>query len=159
MEVVIQLQVKIREAKSYEFEAFHAICDNDLPHPLTLHQRLQQRRKEFRYIDSGDRIILFAELSGMVVGCVQLRLAENVDGEGRVHALVVQRINRRNGIGRKLMVAVEALAQRLGYQRIWLTVHSDNVGAMCLYQSLGFVEQILNVETQSDTVTFEKLLK
>lgn len=158
MEAIISLQVQIREAKSHEYEAFHAICDNDQPHPLTLEGRLLQRQKEFQGIDRSDRIILFAEISGKVVGCVQLRLAEETETEGRVHALVVHRPKRRRGIGHQLMVAVEELAHRLAYRRIWLTVHADNVPATNLYQSLGFVERLQGAEIQRDTITFEKQL-
>lgn len=130
--------MKVRPAHSEEFAEFHRICDNDLPHPLSLKQRLEQRRQEFARIAEGKSVAFFAEIDGLVEGSVQLRLAERDQTEGRVHALIVQREKRREGLGTKLMEAVEAEAQERGYRRLWLTVHSDNEPAIRFYKAISY---------------------
>ena len=134
------MSITIRPANSREFHEFHRICDNDLPHPLTLEERLEQRRQEFEQIDQDERVAFFAEIEGNVEGSVQLCLRDKTEREGRIHALVVRRKNRRRGIGSRLIDAVEEDASHRGYNRIWLTVHRDNDAAICLYQKKGFIE-------------------
>jgi ribosomal protein S18 acetylase RimI-like enzyme len=146
------LSVTIRLAHSSEYIEFHKICDNDLPHPLSLEERLVQRRQEFAQIAQGTRVAYFAEIKGEVVGSVQLRLADRTPDEGRVHALVVQRNHRRLGIGSKLMDAVEDEAQRRGYRKVWLTVHSDNDVAKHLYLKRGYTEFTVSHAADGDTL-------
>jgi len=151
--------IDIRRARSQEYLEFHEICDNDLPHPLTLEQRLEQRRREFEQIDHGKCIAFFAEVEGKVEGSVQLRLNDKTANEGRIHALAVRRSYRRKGIGSKLMDAVEQEAVHRKYKRIWLTVHLDNLPARQLYAGRGYqVVQADKVIDDSETIELEKMI-
>ena len=55
-----------------------------------------------------------------------------------IHDIAVSPAARGQGIGRKLLAAVEAEARKLGCCKVTLEVRSDNARAMGLYQSVGF---------------------
>ena len=55
-----------------------------------------------------------------------------------IHDIAVSPASRGQGIGRKLLAAVEAEARALGCCKVTLEVRSDNVRAMGLYRSAGF---------------------
>src|SRR5437867_4377730 len=55
-----------------------------------------------------------------------------------IHDVAVSPAARGQGIGRKLLAAVEAEARALGCCKVTLEVRSDNVRAMGLYRSVGF---------------------
>jgi mutator protein MutT len=144
----------IRPARSDEYLKFHEICDNDLPHPLSLEERLNQRRREFEQILQGKTVTYFAEVDGQVIGSVQLRLGNKAPSEGKVHALVVKSGRRRVGIGSRLMDAVEEDAIWRGFQRVWLTVHANNRAAIGLYLKRGYTE-ITSLSSGDENVMVE----
>jgi len=147
----------IRLATSDEYLKFHDICDNDLPHPLSIEGRLKQRRREFAQIEEGLRVAYFAEKEGQVVGSVQLRLRYKAPEEGLIHALIVQRQHRRTKIGTQLMDAVETEASRRSYRRIWLTVHSSNDAARHFYEKHRYTEVSTDISTDGErTIEMEK---
>jgi len=55
-----------------------------------------------------------------------------------IHDIAVSPAARGQGIGRRLLAAVEADARSLGCCKVTLEVRSDNVRAMGLYRSVGF---------------------
>src|SRR5437868_2039567 len=55
-----------------------------------------------------------------------------------IHDIAVSPAARGQGIGRKLLAAVEADARALGCCKVTLEVRSDNHRAMGLYRSVGF---------------------
>jgi len=55
-----------------------------------------------------------------------------------IHDIAVSPASRGQGVGRKLLAAVEAEARALGCCKVTLEVRSDNLRAMGLYQSAGF---------------------
>jgi ribosomal protein S18 acetylase RimI-like enzyme len=55
-----------------------------------------------------------------------------------IHDIAVSPAARGQGIGRKLLAAVEAEARASGCCKVTLEVRSDNVRAMGLYRSAGF---------------------
>lgn len=91
-------------------------------------------------IDAGSRVLLVARVAGgPIVGTVQLDLATRANGLHRaeVSKLLVARAARRRGVGRRLMLALEAEAQRLGRTTIVLdTCQGDPSEA--LYAGLGY---------------------
>ena len=56
-----------------------------------------------------------------------------------IHDVAVSPAARGQGIGRKLLAAVETEARSLGCGKVTLEVRSDNARAMGLYRSVGFV--------------------
>jgi len=89
----------------------------------------------------GERLILMgAYRDGRLVGSVQLRCAWQTNGRHRaeVQKLFVHRSERRRGIGRALMAAVERRAAGLGR---WLLILDTRLGDLAepLYESMGYV--------------------
>jgi ribosomal protein S18 acetylase RimI-like enzyme len=74
-----------------------------------------------------------------LVGAVQLDLATRPNGLHRaeVAKLLVHRAARRRGIGRALMLALEAEARRLGRTTLVLDTRAGDPSEL-LYQSLGY---------------------
>jgi ribosomal protein S18 acetylase RimI-like enzyme len=55
-----------------------------------------------------------------------------------IHDIAVRPEARGQGVGRKLLIAVEDEARKLGCGKVTLEVRSDNTLAKGLYQSVGF---------------------
>ena len=68
---------------------------------------------------------------GFVVGSV-------VAGAAELESVVVTMERRRRGLGRQLVKAVMAWARTAAAQSISLEVRASSLGAIALYQSLGF---------------------
>ena len=86
-------------------------------------------------LDRGGRIF-FAIRDGRPVGCCAL-LAMG-PGEFEVAKMAVTESCRRAGIGRQLLQHVIAEARASGAHRLYLETNQKLVGAIRLYESLGF---------------------
>jgi putative acetyltransferase len=86
-------------------------------------------------LDRGGRIFLAAR-DGQTVGCCALlRMAP---GEFEVAKMAVTESSRRNGIGRQLLNKAIAEARASGAYRLYLETNRKLVGAIRLYESVGF---------------------
>ncbi len=86
-------------------------------------------------LDRGGRIFL-AVRDGQAVGCCALLAV--APGEFEVAKMAVTETYRRNGIGRQLLEKVIAEARASGAHRLYLETNHKLVGAIRLYESLGF---------------------
>lgn len=139
----------IREATSSEFGKVVAIYEDE-------GSKREARavgkviEKEFEEIESGKRIILFAEIDKKPVGTVQLVLEssnkEHADGKyvAHVHHLKTHKDFCRRGIGETLTRKVESIAKRKGFKRITVGVDEDNPYAKRLYEKWGY--RLLKIE-------------
>ena len=64
-----------------------------------------------------------------------------ISGEGHITNVAVHPDYRRQGIGRRLMLAAEELVLARGGDRVTLEVRKSNEWAQHLYRKLGFEEQ------------------
>lgn len=85
---------------------------------------------------SGVRRCLFVaetadELAGFAVG-------KAVAGIGELESVAVRPGSRRAGVGKALCMAVVAWCRKQGASAVELEVRAASVGAMALYESLGF---------------------
>ena len=103
------------------------------------------------------RVLLVARHSTQVVGAVQLKLATKANAQHRaeVQKLFVLQQERRRGIGRLLMEAIEPLARERGRTLLVLDTRiADH--AEQLYRKIGYVEVgIIPSYAQSATGTLE----
>ena len=110
-------------------------------------------RKMAVQIRAGERRLLAARRGGEILGAVMVVLAMPANGRHRaeISKLIVDPALRRQGIGRALMTAAEALAGREGRSLLVLDTRTGDV-AQGLYVSLGFrkVGEIPNY-VRSDT--------
>jgi GNAT superfamily N-acetyltransferase len=86
-------------------------------------------------IDPGGRILM-AVRNGACVGCCALIAIG--PGEYELAKMAVAPAERRHGIGRRLMAAAIALAERIGATRLYLETNHTLTGAIALYESMGF---------------------
>ena len=86
-------------------------------------------------LDAGGRILM-AVRDGVCLGCCAL-LAMG-PGEYELAKMAVTPAERRTGIGRRLIAAAIALAERIGATRLYLETNHTLTGAIALYGSMGF---------------------
>ena len=91
-------------------------------------------------VKAGTRRVLIARLASRIVGTVQIDLATppNQQHRAEVLKLLVHPSARRLGIGRRLMIAIEPLAQAEGRTLLTLDTWTGRA-AERLYLSLGYV--------------------
>ena len=87
---------------------------------------------------TGTGVLLVAEVDGKIVGEGTLQPSSG-DGSITLGIMLCQGY-RGQGIGRRLMLALEGQARALGKRRIDLTVWGANAAARHLYSSLGYAE-------------------
>ncbi len=92
-----------------------------------------------REIESGTRLLLGVSIDGRVAGSVQLSLCTRQNGLHRaeVQKLFVHSRNRRRGLGRLLMSAVEQEALRAGRSLLYLDTEPHR-SAAAMYLHLGW---------------------
>ena len=93
---------------------------------------------ERAFLDALDRdyyLFLKAETEGVFVGCCGcMRSFET----GEITNVTVRQAYRRQGIARRMLMALMELGRREGIERFTLEVRCSNEGAIALYHSLGF---------------------
>lgn len=84
---------------------------------------------------------------GKVVGIAQLYRGETHPSVGaalhetaEMQRVYVDTSVHGQGVGSKIIAAVETLAREEGFKKLWLTVWEENVKAQKLYQRLGYVK-------------------
>jgi GNAT superfamily N-acetyltransferase len=97
---------------------------------------------------------LIAERGGEAIGACTFVVLE---GTGHVRALMVDSRARRTGAGRRLMEAVAEKLRAVGCTRWTLNVKPENVAAVSLYVSLGFVKDYSAVAMRLPWAVVEKL--
>jgi ribosomal protein S18 acetylase RimI-like enzyme len=119
------------------------------------------RPRSFRYLlTRANADCLVAETGGHVSGyaAVFYRLGTKV---ARLHSIAVDPRAQRNGIGGKLLAAIEIAARRYGAETLRLAVRKDNRGAARLYLAFGYSEIGVEPRYYSDgmaALTMEKSL-
>jgi acetyltransferase len=129
-ELVILLQDAVASGASVGF----------LP-PLSEEEAQEYWTSILEDIAQKKRVLLIARHSTYVVGAVQLELATKPNARHRaeVQKLFVLQHERRRGIGRLLMEAIERIARELGRTLLVLDTRSGD-HAERLYRKLHYVE-------------------
>ena len=108
--------------------------------PLGEEEGLAYWRATIAAVSAGSRVLLAARrVGGPILGTVQLDLAMRPNGRHRaeVSKLLVLRAARRQGLGRALMVALEAEARRIGRTTLILDTRQGDPSEL-LYARLGY---------------------
>ena len=90
-------------------------------------------------LEAGTRKLLIALEARTVVGAVQLAISEKQNGRhrGEIQKLMVHTASRGDGLGKALMLAVEATARGLGRSLLVLDTRKGDVASI-LYRKLGY---------------------
>lgn len=98
-------------------------------------------KKIISEVDSGTRVLLVALNDGELVGTVQLGLETRLNSLHRaeVQKLIVHNKARKQGIGEKLMNAIEAEAYKHNRSLLVLDTIQGDSGDR-LYRRMGFIE-------------------
>ncbi len=98
-----------------------------------------------KYIQLPNQKAWVVEKSGQIVGCIAVAITNYFHRPSsflRIIAMIVDRLERRSGIGRNLIDLAEKFAQDQGCSHIELTsgMHRKKLGSHEFYQSLGYIE-------------------
>jgi ribosomal-protein-alanine N-acetyltransferase len=97
------------------------------------------RRSMKAYAEARNAVSLIAEKEGGIVGFVIVHIDRIAAGwRGYVVTLDVAVEFRRIGLAKRMMQAVEMLAEASGAQRMELHVFTENEGAIRFYERLGY---------------------
>jgi GNAT superfamily N-acetyltransferase len=91
-----------------------------------------------KQIEGGRGTFLVARDAGRAVGCGAIRLLDPTTAE--VKRMYSEPALRGKGVGRAVLVALEATAIRLGVERLVLETGVHQHAAIALYKSAGFVQ-------------------
>jgi RimJ/RimL family protein N-acetyltransferase len=107
---------------------------------------LEQTRTFLRRVIDGSLPQVLAVLGDEVVGFCDIlpNPAKGFTHVGRL-GMGVRLEWRRQGIGRRMLEACLSLARSAAIEKVELEVFSDNVGAIWLYESIGFSPEGLKV--------------
>lgn len=89
-------------------------------------------------LSSDNVVFLVAEIEGKIVGYCGMYCALD---EGEITNVAVEKENRSQGVGRKLMEHLILEAKEAGIKNVILEVRVSNAPAIHLYESLGFSVQ------------------
>ena len=129
MDSALLVSLRFEEMKSYDLPAIaslHAICFEDAWHAELLG----------RILTAPGAFGLFTRPRGKVIGFV---LCRSRGQEGEILSLAVAPSLRRNGLGRALLHAAKAQAEKLDIEALFLEVAEDNLAARRLYENSGFL--------------------
>jgi putative acetyltransferase len=135
--------IVVRRAEAADAEALHSVhatpraIAGTLQLPFPSVDAWKKRLADF----AADDYMLVATIAGEVVGLLDLRGVSK--SPRRRHAgtigMAVRDDRQGRGVGTALMQAAIELADRwLNYQRLELTVYTDNLAAIHLYRKFGF---------------------
>ncbi len=122
-------------------DAVHSGASIGFLPPLSEEEARHYWQSVFEEMADGSHVLLVARQAGHVVGSVQLALAKKANARHRaeVQKLFVLQSQRRRGIGRALMEAVEQVAR--AHKRTLLVLDTrQGDSAEKLYRSLGYAE-------------------
>ncbi|MCA1646551.1 MAG: GNAT family N-acetyltransferase [Chloroflexi bacterium] len=136
-------KIEIRAAESSDTEAIHDImnCPGVIHNTMQLPWRSLDQRRDWVAQRKSDDHFLVAVVDGHVVG----NLGLGREGPARRNHVASMGMSvhddfQNRGVGTALMAAMVDLADNwLGIRRIELTVWTDNLRAIHLYEKYGFV--------------------
>jgi putative acetyltransferase len=108
--------------------------------------------------EAGSGTFLMARAAGRAVGCGGVRLIDATTAE--VKRMYVEPTHRGTGLGRAVLLALEAAAQQMGVQRLVLETGVHQQAAIAVYRRAGFTQVDCwgEYSTSPSSVCFEKNL-
>ncbi|KKM75444.1 hypothetical protein LCGC14_1390170 [marine sediment metagenome] len=154
MRIIMHAEPLLREANIKDIDALiqleNACFDSD-----------KISRRSFKWmIEKGHTLLLVAFVDDTLVGYVLLLYSQGTS-LGRVYSLAVEQAFRKAGIAAMLMLEAQKQALEDGRSFLRLEVRPDNIGAIKLYEKLGYKPfDIVNdfYEDHADAIRMMKVL-
>ena len=132
------MQIQVREAKSGDAAAIARLCgelgySTSEPGIAERIRRISELKSDFMAVAEGDD-----GLTGWIQGHVSYTLESGFRAE--IVGLIVSKTNRRDGIGRRLVDAVETWARRRDAPVIVVRSNIVRAESHSFYPALGYVE-------------------
>lgn len=135
--------IRVRDARVGDAPDVAGLLDT-LGYPCTRDEAAE--RITMVLADPGQRLLL-AEIGGHACGLagmdLRYSLARGAE-QARITALVVSPACARQGVGRRLLREVEAIARQAGAARIEVTTAASRDGAHSFYRECGYVDASLH---------------
>jgi phosphinothricin acetyltransferase len=162
-------EVVIRPATVADAAAIAAIYNEGiLDRIATFETELRTPEERARWLTERDPryVVLVAELDGQVVGWAALSpYSSRACYRGVAdHSIYIARAARGRGVGRRLLGALIAAAEREGFWKLTSRLFPFNEASLALHRRLGFREVGINQKHAKldgqwlDTVTIERLI-
>lgn len=135
----MQNQLVIRDAVSLDSVAIQCLL-KQMGYPTDL-KKLEQKLAQFQH-DPAE-VILVAELDGQVCGVISMHYIPQlaIDGDfARLNFFCVDEHIRHHQVGKKLLNAVELLAQQRGCDRMELHCAMHREAAHVFYQAQHYID-------------------
>lgn len=146
------MTVTIREANGNDFEGVGAIFFEELqfhadllPVRFQVAEPLMTQAWYEEILQNPEKLLLVAEENGRILGQVLLNISKTPDDPiikprkfVYVDEIGVAASHRGQGIGKMLMAAAKAWAQKQGIKEIELNVWEENGRAIGFYEKLGY---------------------
>lgn len=96
------------------------------------------RRSLRHHLQSKTADVFVAELARTIIGYA-IMFYRRTSTVGRLYSIAIMPEARGKGVGEKLVAACERAARARGCRTLQLEVHTNNAGAIRLYERLGYV--------------------
>jgi GNAT superfamily N-acetyltransferase len=129
--------MKIRGAALEDTSSIAALLDQ-LGYP-SKYESVEQRIR--LHLNDPSTILLIAEIGGSVVGFSSFHLIPLIHDDGymgRITAFVVDKENRRQGIGKALIQKIETFGLQMGCKRFEVASNENREDAHRFYERFGY---------------------
>lgn len=114
-------------------EEYFAFLDERFPEGFCAGDDLEGDRKQ---LGPPTGAFIVAHQGGAPVGCGALRT--HAPGEGEIKRMWVAEPARGQGLGARILAALEDEARRIGHRRVYLDTHDSLLPAIAMYRSHGY---------------------
>ncbi len=134
------MSLVIRPAEAGDADAIAPLL-GELGYPS---RAAEARHRLRRLLDDGDAGVLVAESGGHAIGVAAYDLVWTLHRSApqcRITTVVIDSRQRRRGVGKALIDAIESLARERGCFRLEVTTRPSRSDAIAFYVSLGFEDR------------------
>ena len=136
-------EIIVREAHSSDIDDLVRLLRElfSIEEDFAFSELIQRRGLKLMIGDQRDRVIIVAENNQEVIGMCSAQLLVSTAEGGRValiEDMVVAHSFRGEGVGRKLLLAIEKWTKEKGANRLQLLADRNNIQALRFYQKRGW---------------------
>ena len=139
------MDIVLRPARAEDVDALLILLNQlfEIESDFSFNEDRQRQGLELMLSERRNRCVLVAEVAGSVIGMASAQaLISTAEGDyvGLIEDVVVHRDYRGEGVGKKLLAALETWAERHGLTRLQLLADRSNQPALRFYSKAGWSE-------------------